>query len=113
VKGVICKVAAGSCRQFLNLFPVQGFGEFLIAADRGPDDFSFAILQQQDLFLHRVASDDWVVNSRWILPNPGNQASLFFACDESEAGRGEAPGHQLVSSRSSIPGLEKRIRRTL
>jgi hypothetical protein len=46
-----------SRQQFLDFIPVQRGGKFLFAADGGPDDFAFAILQGEDFFLHRVARD--------------------------------------------------------
>ena len=49
-----------SSQQLLNFVPAQRGGEFFFAANRGLDDLAFSVLQRQDLFLDRVASDELV-----------------------------------------------------
>src|SRR2546428_285715 len=49
-----------STQQLLDFIPTQRGGKFFLAADGGLDDLALAVLQRQDLFLDRVASDELV-----------------------------------------------------
>src|SRR6266581_5572139 len=56
-----------SSKQLLDFIPAQRGGEFFFAADGGLDDLALAILQRQDLFLDRVASDELVAGHNFGL----------------------------------------------
>src|ERR1041385_3671704 len=49
-----------SRQQLLNLLPRQRLGERFLAAEGRGDDLAFALLQQQDFLLDRVARDELV-----------------------------------------------------
>src|SRR6266516_1880290 len=49
-----------SRQQLLDFIPAQRGGKFFFAADGGLDDLALAVLQREDLFLDRVASDELV-----------------------------------------------------
>src|ERR1035437_6852676 len=58
-----------SGQQFLDFVPAQRGGKLLLAADGRLDDLALAVLQCQDLLLHRVARDELVARHDLRLPD--------------------------------------------